>query len=78
MGKEEFITGEVYLDTINGVAGTSWPIGTKECPVNNMDDAYVIADRRGLNCIVTVENPVEDPMQELAKRLEELYGKFTK
>jgi len=39
--------GGVTVDIINGVAGTIFPIGTKEAPVNNLSDALLIAEYRG-------------------------------
>ncbi len=36
----------VYIDTINGVAGTTWPLGTPGYPVNNLSDAIIIAGYR--------------------------------
>lgn len=39
---------EVYIDVDNGFAGTLYPTGTIRRPVNNMDDAMLIAQVRGL------------------------------
>jgi len=41
----------VYIDTINGTAGTSFPIGTAGTPVNCISSARMIADDRGINKI---------------------------
>lgn len=41
----------VTLDVNNGVAGTLYPIGTPTNPVNNIDDAKIIAAYRGFNRI---------------------------
>lgn len=41
--------GGVMIDTVNGVAGTLFPIGTIQAPVNNLTDAKLIADYRGFN-----------------------------
>lgn len=38
-----FHNGKVYIDTVAGVAGTAYPIGTKEFPVSNEADALTIA-----------------------------------
>ncbi len=35
----------VYIDYENGVAGTKWPIGTPNFPVNNWTDAQMIMVR---------------------------------
>jgi hypothetical protein len=40
--------GQVFIDTVNGVAGTAYPRGTQEMPVNNLADAKSIADARGI------------------------------
>ena len=37
----------VTIDTVNGVAGTTFPTGTGEQPVNNLADAKTIATTRG-------------------------------
>ena len=39
--------GGVTIDTTNGESGTIYPIGTERRPVNNVDDANIIADSRG-------------------------------
>ena len=39
----------VTVDPINGVAGTAYPIGTQQLPVNNLNDAKVIALTVGLD-----------------------------
>jgi hypothetical protein len=39
--------GGVTIDVINGTAGTEYPIGTEEFPVNNITDADTIADENG-------------------------------
>jgi hypothetical protein len=41
----------VYVDDINGVAGTTWPIGTPGMPVSNLADAFTIAVARNLKVI---------------------------
>ena len=37
----------VSVDTINGVAGTEYPIGNQQYPVNNFQDAQIIANTKG-------------------------------
>ena len=46
--------GEVTIDVVNGFAGTTYPTGTKLKKVNNIADALLIANVRGLNkiCII--------------------------
>ena len=39
----------VIVDAVNGVAGTSYPIGTAIRPVNNLTDATAIAEDRGIS-----------------------------
>lgn len=41
--------GGVTYDEVNGVSGTTMPIGTPKLPVNNMTDAKIIAEYRGFN-----------------------------
>lgn len=43
--------GGVLLDVDNGFPGTVFPAGTVRRPVNNLDDALLIADYRGFNKI---------------------------
>ena len=43
--------GGVHLNTSNGGTGTEYPAGTPESPVNNLDDALVIAVRLGFDHI---------------------------
>jgi hypothetical protein len=38
----------VYVDSVNGVAGTTWPIGTPGMPVDNLTDALAIMAARKL------------------------------
>ena len=39
----------VTIDTVNGVSGTTYPIGTQRNPVNNLADAKAIAAARGFD-----------------------------
>lgn len=53
--------GVVTIDVVNGVTGTSYPIGTPVQPVNNLNDALIISDYRGFNSLyikggLTLEN----------------------
>lgn len=41
--------GTVYIDTVNGSSGTTFPIGIRESPVNNINDAYTIASAHFFN-----------------------------
>ena len=38
----------VYVDTIHGVAGSEFPKGTRAYPINNLIDAMLVADSRGI------------------------------
>jgi hypothetical protein len=44
----DYLADGVYLDSLSGVAGTAWPIGTPMMPVDNLADAFTIAAARGL------------------------------
>ena len=41
--------GGVTIDAVGGVNGTAFPRGTPQLPVNNVNDANLIADLRGFN-----------------------------
>lgn len=43
--------GRVTIDVDNGVAGTTYPIGTPTNPVNNLPDALSIATIRGFKTL---------------------------
>jgi hypothetical protein len=46
----------VWIDTLNGTAGTTFPIGTRRQPVNNIADANVIAAARGFSDFQIIGN----------------------
>ncbi len=46
----------VYVDSVFGSAGTAWPIGQPQTPVDNIEDAVLIATARNLRTIKLV-NP---------------------
>jgi len=48
--------GHVTVDVVDGVPGTTFPIGTGESPVNNIADAITIASTRGLTAFHIVGN----------------------
>jgi hypothetical protein len=48
--------GVVTIDAVNGFSGTIYPVGTPIKPVNNLTDAKVIADYRGITTISVVGN----------------------
>lgn len=58
----EFATfqNRVTIDVVNGVAGTTGLIGTSKEPVNNVLDAVVIANAKGLKRLFIVEDIVFD------------------
>ena len=37
--------GKIYLDSISGVTGTTYPVGTIATPVNNLDDLLILSAR---------------------------------
>ena len=39
--------GGIWINSITGVSGTAYPLGTPENPVNNLTDAHTIAEDRG-------------------------------
>ena len=46
----------ITVDVVNGVAGTAFPIGTGESPVNNIADAKTIAISRGIKTFYIIGN----------------------
>jgi len=44
----------VHIDSLNGVAGITYPIGTAEKPVNNLEDAITIATTNNFTTIYIV------------------------
>lgn len=48
--------GGVTIDVMNGFNGTTFPIGTLQQPVNNLDDAKLIASVRGFNKLYIIGN----------------------
>jgi len=47
----------VYFDALNGVAGTTYPQGTAQFPVNNLADVMTIATARNLR-VIRVRGPL--------------------
>jgi hypothetical protein len=52
--------GGVTLDMVNGGAGTDYPLGTLQEPVNNLTDAMTIATERGFGTIYVIGNATID------------------
>lgn len=48
--------GQVALDITSSYAGTDYPIGLRNYPVNNLADAKAIADANGLKTILVLES----------------------
>lgn len=48
--------GGVAISVATGTAGTAFPQGTREFPVNNMTDAKTISDARGLSKFFVLDN----------------------
>jgi len=46
--------GGVTLDVLSAYSGTDFPVGTPQEPVNNLDDAYSIAQARGFTTIFVI------------------------
>lgn len=45
---QSFLDGRLFIDTVNGQTGTSFPLGTPGAPVNNLADAQTIIAARTL------------------------------
>jgi hypothetical protein len=57
--------GGIWYDEINGTAGTAYPAGTQQQPVNNAYDAFTIASERGFNTGFIINNmnvPIDLPL----------------
>lgn len=50
------IEDAVYFDSVNGVAGTTYPIGTPQRPVNNEADLVAIIANRALKKVILLSN----------------------
>jgi len=48
--------GEVTVKPSSSFSGTTFPVGTRGNPVNNMADAHVIADKRGISRFRIIED----------------------
>ena len=48
--------GGITIDIVHGTAGTAYPIGTKETPVDNLPDAVTIANSRGFDTLYVNES----------------------
>mgnify|MGYP001828987768 CR=1 FL=1 len=48
--------GQVAWDPTSSNSGTNFPTGTREFPVNNLTDAQLIADSRGLHTIAVISD----------------------
>jgi len=46
--------GGVTIDTVNGQAGTTYPAGTLQQPVDNLADAKIIANERGFDTLFII------------------------
>jgi hypothetical protein len=55
LGVSEF-DGVITIDVVNGTSGTSFPVGTKLFPVNNLADAVSIAELRGFHILNILGN----------------------
>ena len=52
--------GSVHVNTVSGVPGTEFPVGTTARPVNNIADALAIADHHGFHAF-TIHGPITIP-----------------
>ena len=58
--------GGVTIDVINGVAGTTYPLGTGKNPVDNLADAKTIANTRGFDKIYIIGNITIDATDSIS------------
>ena len=65
----------VYIDTVNGVAGTGDTVGTPTNPVNNLPDAYAIATSKNLEAFF-VRGPIVLDRDLLKWRFEGISSRF--
>jgi hypothetical protein len=57
--------GKIILNTLVGVSGTNYPIGTYALPVNNIEDAIVISNQTGIKDVylfggLTISTNIQD------------------
>ena len=48
--------GQVALDITSSFSGTTFPTGTREFPVNNVADAILIAEARGIRSVIVLSD----------------------
>ena len=48
--------GKIHVHTVKGQAGQSIPLGTRDTPVNNFEDAHAIADQLGIKTFVVMNS----------------------
>ncbi len=50
--------GEVFIDTVNGIAGTEFPAGLSTSPSSNLGDAFSIANRLSVRKFTVISSQV--------------------
>lgn len=68
--------GFITLDTVNGSAGTGWPIGTHFNPVNNLDDALAIMSRGNVDKLMLHSNLTIEAHHDISGIIVETAGKM--
>jgi hypothetical protein len=68
--------GFITIDTINGNAGTGWPIGTHFEPVNNLDDALTIMSRGNVDRIILLSDLTIESHHDVSGKIIETAGKM--
>ena len=68
--------GFITIDTINGTAGTGWPIGTHFQPVNNLDDALTIMSRGNVDRIILHSDLTIESHHVVSGKIIETAGKM--
>lgn len=66
----------VAIDTVNGEAGTTWPIGTHQYPVDNIVDALIIAANRGLDRLMLHDSVTIGATDNISGLVVESFGKM--
>jgi hypothetical protein len=41
--RQTYYDGFIAIDSVNGIAGTDYPVGTRNSPVNNLEDAFILS-----------------------------------
>ena len=64
----------IVYDSVNGQAGTAWPIGTHKYPVNNLTDAITIMNNRKIDMLKIHDDLVVEATHDISKKTIETMG----